>query len=278
MREPVRDVFNRFGLTKVASPLLDLLQSGVATLGSGLGMHMGANALFKLFSKTKAGHRFGVNQAATGLRHGMANKKINPVVSALANFGLGPESTAHYEAARMMGRKLKEQLGQQTDTALIGLREAIGQSPHISNAPIVGHIPEAVHGLANARTSVLDRLPTVDADAKTNWKQRLLLGGLAAGATAVEPHAALHMGINGTRQLVAHSALGKRFMQRGLQKGLEGQKIGPVRGALTDLVLSPAALDPQRIGLAANAELGSRAPQLAAQLPQVSALLKRDRT
>lgn len=268
------DALGRFGLAKVASPLLDLLQTGLMTAGTGLGMHAGMNVAFKLFSKSKAGHRFGVNQLAAGLRHGMEGKKLNPVVSAMANFGLGPESTAHYEAARALGGQLKG-LGGQANTALAGMRDAIGQSSHLGHAPIVGELPESIRSLDNARTSFMDRLPTVGADAKTTWKQRLLMGGMAGGAIAADPHAAIHMGINGGRQLIANSRVGQKFMQNGLQNGLQGKKIGPVQGALTDLLLSPAALDPQRIGIAAHAELGPQAPQMAAQIPQLADLLRR---
>lgn len=234
----------------------------IGSMALGAGLHMGANAGFKTFRNSHAGHEFEANQIASGYRQAIAGKKVNPVVRNVATFGVGPEVMVNYDLGQGLGGQMKDMSKGKRYRTLKKLRKNVAMTTHVKEAPVGKSIVPAVNRILDGRTGIMDKMPTVASNAAPTMGQKALSAGLGAAAVAAEPHAAIHMGINATRRAVATSSKGKEFMRDQFVNGVRRGGVSKAVSAATDLAVSPAALDTRRLG-AAMAKEHAANPRLA---------------
>lgn len=216
----------------------------------GTGMHMTANLGYKGLRATGAGHRFEAGQVASGYRHGMAGKRINPIIKNVATFGLGPESLVNYDIGRHLGQEASTLSKGRRYRELKKLRKNVAMSNSVREAPIGRSVVPAVNRILSGEKGIMDRLPTVAAGAKSTLGQRAVSAGVGAAAAAAAPDSLIHMGINATRNALGKGRIGKKFMDDQFNRGLSSGPIGKLKSHLTDILVSPAALDTRRLGAA----------------------------
>jgi len=226
----------------------------LGTLALTGGLHAGANAIMKGLKGSHIGHKIEAAQMATGMRHAISKQKLNPVVNNIATYGIGPESLVSYQAGNALGNQMSG-LGKGGQYKYLKkLRKNIAMTNEIKNAPVTKDIVPAVNRVLENKQSFMDKLPTVASDAKPTILQRAASVGLGGAAIAAEPHSAIHMGINAIRDRIGNSSLGTKFMKDQFVQGVQKGNASPLVSNATDLLISPAALDTQRLGAAITKE------------------------
>lgn len=227
--------------------------------GTGLGLHMGSNLLQKGLRRWAPG--LGQRQFASGLAHGLEGKKMHPIMDAAIRYGAGPEYLAQYGMGQLASKQVAGMSPAQRDAYLHQAGSMLGETKHLAKAPIIGDMPGGIAAYRKGDQRWFHKLmPTVAQGAKTPWWQKAVVPAMAAGATALNPAAALHWGpqlaVNTIRDRISKSFRGKKFMANELAQGARGVPVSAARKHLTDLLLSPAVNAPRDIGLAANKEYG----------------------
>lgn len=249
--EPPHKPMIRWGV--VVTPNLEK-QAMLGTLALTGGLHAGANAIMKGLRNSHVGHKIEAAQMATGMRHALTKKKLNPIVNNIATYGIGPESLVSYQAGNALGNQMTG-LGKGGQYKYLKkLRKNMAMTNELKNAPMTKDIVPAVNRVLENRNSFMDKLPTVAHDAKPTVLQRAASTGIGAAAIAAEPHSAIHMGINAIRNRVGKSSLGTKFMKNQFVQGVRNGEASPLVSNASDLLISPAALDTQRLGAALTKE------------------------
>lgn len=231
---------------------------GTALLAGGL--HFGTNAAMKALKNSHMGHSLESAQFATGMRNALQGKKLHPVAKDVMQYGIGPESMVSMDAGSLLGKHLSTLPKAKQFKNLKKIRKAVGMTESIKNAPIVKDIIPGINRHLSGNTTILDKIPTVPINHQTTKLQKALSLGLGAGAVAADPHSIVHMGINAIRKGVGESAKGQEFMKNQFMSGIKNKPLNPALSAITDIAVSPAALDTRRIGEAAYKE--SQNPRL----------------
>jgi len=227
----------------------------LGSLALGAGLHMGSNALYKGFVRnTDRGRGFEAGQVATGYRHGLEGKKINPIARNVATYGVGPESLVNYDLGTELGKQLAPMGKGKRYRQLKKLRKNVAMSEHVRHAPMGESVVPAVNRILGNKQGFMDKIPTVAAGAAPTLGQRAVSAGIGAAAIAAEPHTAVHMGVNGIRNFVGRSKQGQTFMKEQFKQGLQHGNLSRPAQHAADLVISPAAFDTRRLGAAMRAE------------------------
>ena len=226
---------------------------GTALLAGGL--HFGTNAAMKALKNSHMGHSLESAQFATGMRNALQGKKLHPVAKDVMQYGIGPESMVSMDAGSLLGKHLSALPKAKQFKSLKKIRKAVGMTEAVKNAPIVKDVIPGINRHLSGNTSLLDKIPTVPIDQSTTKLQKAISLGLGAGAVAADPHSIVHMGINALRKGIGESSKGKEFMKNQFMSGIKNKPLNPALSAITDIAISPAALDTRRIGEAAHKEL-----------------------
>ena len=226
---------------------------GTALLAGGL--HFGTNAAMKALKNSHMGHSLESAQFATGMRNALQGKKLHPVAKDVMQYGIGPESMVSMDAGSLLGKHLSTLPKAKQFKSLKKIRKAVGMTEAVKNAPIVKDVIPGINRHLSGNTSLLDKIPTVPIDQSTTKLQKAISLGLGAGAVAADPHSIVHMGINALRKGIGESSKGKEFMKNQFMSGIKNKPLNPALSAITDIAISPAALDTRRIGEAAHKEL-----------------------
>lgn len=227
----------------------------LGTMALAGGLHLGANMAMKALKGTQTGHNLESSQFSTGLRNRLNNQKLNPVVKNVATYGVGPEALMSHDAGTMLGDQLAPLSKGRQFREMKKIRKGLAMTDSLRQAPIVKDVIPGINRTLENRTSVFDKLPKVPINQQPTRLQKALSFGLGAGAVALEPHSAVHMGINATRNAVGNSQMGQKFMKDQLIQGVQNKAPGKLMSTAMDLAISPAALDTRRIGLSAYNEL-----------------------
>jgi len=248
------------------SPSLLRRLGTIAAMGTAA--HVGANAINKHFFSSAAGQG---GRLAAGLSHALAGKKMSPWAERMMRFGLGPESTMHYQMGQQLGNVVRQAPKARQAEILAQMRAHIGSLPELKNAPLSSAIH---HGLdpsvLKKQESWLSKFPTVAHDAPERLRDKAIPLAAGAASMAAAPDLAIHYGINTIRDRLGHSQLGQTLMAHGLHQGVEGTTPSKLMKTLIDYGVSPAALDTHRLGLAVNAAAARKGvdPQEIAQYVQ----------
>jgi len=210
--------------------------------------------------------------AHLGLQHGLTGSAIHPLAQRTMKATAGPEALTSYEAAHAIGKNLAHlPTEEQHNVFHHTLNQTIGKDA-LQNAPIAGPVRQAmmheVSGTAptlKAHGGGLNRVGAEIYSRGVGGMSRLTntpfdtpLQRAARGAVAAVPIAAgvaadpigmgMHAGFNTGREIVGNSKWGKGKMEEMLNQGLEGKTYSPGAQKAIDYAVSPALLDPMRIG------------------------------
>jgi hypothetical protein len=228
----------------------------------GAGLHVGANALQKGFRNSQMGHNYEHDQIAKGYQHALEGRQINPVLKNIKTIGIGPESMLHYNIGHKLGTKMSRLPENARSLALNTMRNGVASSRHIQKAPLGNAVVGGIDRILSPKPQgMVGRLmgkvfPTVAAGSKPTIGHRLVSSGIGAATVAAAPHSAIHMGFNAARRGIATSEIGKGFMKSQFLKGVQGATApSRLRQGLTDMLVSPAALDTRRLGTAIHSEI-----------------------
>jgi hypothetical protein len=232
----------------------------------GAGAHLGANSAFKAFSNTGAGHRFEAGQLASGYDHALKGQKLNPIAQNIANYGVGPEALAHYNLGQGLGTQLADMGKGGRYRFLKKLRKNIAVTEHIKDAPIARAVVPGINRILDNNMGVMSKLPTVAAGSTPTLAQRGVSAALSAGAIAVAPDTAVHMGLNAIRSAVGNSAKGQDFMKKQFVEGAKGNMMNSAAGFAQDIAVSPGSRYPRMLGEAVAKEIGTAPTALTGSL------------
>lgn len=218
--------------------------------------------------------------AHRGFQHGATGSRISRGADRAMRLLLGPESLVQYDAARAAGEKMYNLPPKQREAALQALSSGAQElasrgvlranAPKVlGEAPVIGALQQAARhdvlgstpklkskgllaGVYGKAVDLMSRSRETPFQTPTQKVVSNVVGASPAAAlAAADPWgAATHMGWNLARETGAKTQLGKEITKNQLRKGLAGVKPGKWEELASDIVASPAFLDPQRIGSA----------------------------
>jgi len=229
-----------------------LLGAGAAKLGlTGLGTHVASNLAGK-FIRSKVGRGFSVRRMETGLRRGMKGRRGGDMTRGLLSTVVGPEAHMSHDIGKKMGASLH---GMSSDKRKVTLELYLRQLNKLEGKQLP-HIENLKDGIKRVLKEPekkgvwkhIEKHRTLDAG-KAVSKNEQRIGRLLGASTAVaHPSAAAHYGLNAGRELLSESRVGKKFLQRSFDRGVEGKIPSKFRQHIFDAAVSPAALDTNRAG------------------------------
>lgn len=216
------------------------------TLGAlGMASHIGSNLLVKATHGTQLARAARARLLAKGIQSGIAGKPQ----SALNRAGqilLGPEMFLTEHAGRRLGSELSTMGRGRQVRALKKLRKVVAISPQLQHAPV---FEDVVGGI---NRTLENKLPKPGVPMNPSSLSQAAAYSAIPAAAITEPSSLVHMGINIARKGVAESGPGQEFMKNRLVQGLRGYAPGGRSMAAVDTLVSPAALNAQRIGAKVN--------------------------
>jgi len=247
----------------------------LTVMGLGALSHLGANLAVKATHGTRLMRNVRAAGMARGVRRGIAG---NPqgVGSRMTETWLGPELIAPEHAGAVIGKSVRAHTKGQRYRALKKLRKGVAMNPELQHTPIVQDIVGGVN-------RVLSRgVPRVGRERSASLLQKAAPYSLAPALALTEPSALVHGAVNVARKVVAESGPGKTFMRKKFIQGMTGKSSDKIKGLagaeyvtgrlardpivsaqrilgspqmpggakarLIDTLVSPAALDTQRLG------------------------------
>lgn len=118
------------------------------------------------------------------------------------------------------------------------------------SAGVDKYLSQGAHPAPESALGRLTRRITTSPASDPGTVGKAVAGVLGAGAVVAEPHLALHGAMTAGRNLLSKSRTGQRFMRNeavlGALEGSLGERLSPGISALSDLALSPAALDSRK--------------------------------
>lgn len=240
---------------------LDKQGSLLGLLGLGTAMHVAPNIAMKAVKSTERGHRALTNTFAAGLEHGRAGKKLHPNLDNALTYGIGPESMVEYRLGRKFGARLAQYPPHIQEKMLETMRHnvnlrfdqlPVNQQKELLHTPLVGSAKRYFDGEGEGKIKDFLVSKGVPEDAKPTILNRAADVAMLGGAAAVDPHLLVQPAISLARKKTAESEFGQRFLKRQFENGESGVPLGRAKEILTDMVVSPGALDPYRVGRAMN--------------------------
>lgn len=236
---------------------LEKRASLLGLLGLSAGVHIAPNIAMKAVKSTDAGHRALTNTFSAGINHGRTGQKLHPNLNALTTYGIGPESMIEYHAGRALGKKLQNYGDEGSDFYLNALKRNVNhrfssvsetQKKELMHTPLIGTVKRYLDGEGEGRINRFLTNRGVPEDAKMTLAQKAGNVAMLGGGAAVDPHLLMQPGISYLRKSVGQSQLGRNFMKKQFENGEKGVKLGKAKELATDLLVSPGALDPYRVG------------------------------
>ena len=250
-----------YGLAKIANSdtntnTFDKNASLLGLLGLAGAIHVAPNIGMKAIKSTKAGHDALTGTFSAGVEMGQTRKKLHPNVQSLIEYGIGPESLVDYRLGHRLGEKLRDIpidkqerfLNKAKGMGEAHIRNANGVVEDIEKVPILNTFTNYIEGRGENKVKKGLMRMSVPSDQPVTWKNKAGNIAMLGAAGAVEPHLLMQPAISATRKAVAKSNMGQKFIDNQFHKGREGQKLSKAKELGLDLALSPAALDPYRIG------------------------------
>lgn len=230
-------------------------------LGLGTAMHVAPNLAMKAVKSTERGHKALTNTFAAGLEHGKTGQKLHHNLDSAMTYGIGPESLVEYRLGRKLGDKLSkyppeiqekmmETMQRNVNTRFNQL--PVNQQKELMHTPLIGTAKRYFDGEGEGRIKDFLVGKGVPVDQGPSKLNRLGDAAMLGGAAAVDPHLLVQPAISMARKKTAESAFGKRFMKRQFENGEQGVGLSRAKEIATDMLISPGALDPYRVGRAMN--------------------------
>lgn len=233
-------------------------------LGFGAAMHVTPNIAMKAVKSTDKGHRALTNTFAAGLEHGKTGQKLQHNWDSAMTYGIGPESLVEYRLGRKLGDKLSKYPPEIQEKYMSIMERNINarfnqlpvdQQKALMHAPLIGTAKRYFEGEGDGKIKDFLVKRGVPADQAPSKLNRLVDVGMLGGAAAVDPHLLVQPAISMARKKTAESEFGRRFMKQQFQNGEQGVGLSKAKEFATDMLISPGALDPYRVGRAMNQTL-----------------------
>lgn len=236
---------------------LEKRASLLGLLGLSAAVHVAPNVAMKAVKSTESGHRALTNTFSAGINHGRTGQKLHPNLNAAATYGIGPESMIEYHAGRALGKKLQSYGDDGSEFYMNALKRNVNhrfnsipeaQRKELMHTPLIGTVKRYLDGEGEGRISRFLTNRGVPEDAKMTLAQKAGNIAMLGGGAAVDPHLLMQPGISYVRKTVGQSQVGRNFMKRQFSNGEKGVPLGKAKELATDLLISPGALDPYRVG------------------------------
>lgn len=233
-------------------------------LGLSTALHVTPNIAMKTVKSTDKGHRALTNTFAAGLEHGKTGQKLKHNWDSALTYGVGPESLVEYRLGRKLGDKLSKYPPEIQEKVMATMQRNINarfdqlpvdQQKQLMHTPLIGTAKRYFDGEGEGKIKDFLVKRGVPADQAPSAMNRLGDMAMLGGAAAVDPHLLVQPAISMARKKTAESEFGRRFMKRQFQNGEQGVGLGKVKEFATDMLVSPGALDPYRVGRAMNQTL-----------------------
>lgn len=233
-------------------------------LGLGTAMHVAPNIAMKAVKSTDRGHQALTNTFAAGIEHGKTGQKLHHNWDSALTYGVGPESMVEYRLGRKLGEKLSKYPPEIQEKYLATMQRNINarfnnlpvnQQKELMHTPLIGTAKRYFDGEGEGKIKEFLLKRGVPADQAPSKLNRLGDMAMLGGAAAVDPHLLVQPAISMARKKTAESEFGRRFMKQQFQNGEQGVGLGKVKEFATDMLISPGALDPYRVGRAMNQNL-----------------------
>lgn len=236
-------------LKKEASGLLGLL-------GLAGAVHVAPNLVMKAVKSTQKGHDALTGTFSAGLDMAREGQKLHPNAQSLIEYGIGPESLVDFRLGQKLGEKLRNIPPENQERFLQkakGMGEAqirsMGIDPKdMEKVPVLNTLVNYMEGRGENKVKKGLMRMAVPADQPVTWKNKAGNMAMLGGAAAVDPHLLMQPAISGARKMVAQSPIGQKFMDNQFHKGRVGETINKGKEVAMDMIVSPAALDPYRLG------------------------------
>lgn len=271
-----------YGLAKIAEVNQQPNEEGksmrssmLGLLGLGAAVHVAPNLAMKAIKSTKSGHNALTGTFSAGVEMGQTGKKLHPNAQSLIEYGIGPETLVDYQLGQRLGAKLKDMPADRQERYLAKLkgmgeaqvRSSGGSVEDLEKVPVLNTLSNYIEGRGENKIKRGMMRMSVPADQPVTWKHKVGNLGMLGAAAAIDPHLLMQPAISGTRKAVAKSTIGQNFMDNQFHKGREGKNLSRMKEIGYDLAVSPAALDPYRMGKFINEKAS---PELNNQLKDVS--------
>lgn len=234
-------------------------------LGLGAAMHVAPNIAMKAVKSTKKGQEALTGTFSAGLEMGRSGQKLHPNAKSFMEYGIGPESLVDYQLGRKLGDRIKDYSPEKQERFLRraqGMGDAHMRANNISpeeidKVPYLNTLKHYMEGKGENKVKNTFMKMGVPEDKPVTWKNHAGNLAMLGGAAAVEPHILMQPTISGVRKATAQSEIGRKFMTNQFKQGQEGKNVSKAKETLYDLAVSPAALDPYRIGRFSKEKLPS---------------------
>jgi len=223
--------------------------------------------------------------AHQGLQHSLTGSKINAGAMRSIKSLAGPEAMGAYDAAHALGSRVAH-LPTEQQRQIFQAASTAGSHPALGEAPLLGSLHRAVgHELAGTApvaeakglaaklyskgVGAMSRIVNTPFDTGLQRAAKSAVG-IAPLATAAATHpigTAAHAAVNGVREVAGNSQTGQKVMKNMFQKGLNGSVLSPGVEKAIDYVVSPAVLDPLRVGQAFRKVSPEAATHAASMIP-----------
>lgn len=233
-------------------------------LGLGTAMHVTPNLAMKAVKSTERGHRALTNTFAAGIEHGKTGQKLQHNWDNAMTYGIGPESLVEYRLGRKLGDKLSK-YPPELQKKYMDIMERninarfnklpVDQQKELMHTPLIGTAKRYFEGEGDGKIKDFLVKRGVPADQAPSKLNRIGDMAMLGGAAAVDPHLLVQPAISMARKKTAESEFGRRFMKRQFENGEQGVGLGKAKEFATDMLISPGALDPYRVGRAMNQTL-----------------------
>jgi hypothetical protein len=254
----------------------------VGTIAAGAALHGATNAAVKALEHERSGlagkilnpahralHRTKTSFTAEGMKRGLKGKSAMGFGGHLTRTWGLPEVTSGAEAGHTIGANLATLRPSHRYRRLRKLRKSILKSQYVKDAPIGNTAVGAINRVISDTEAM--RAPRRKNTITKKDGGTAILAGLA-GAPAIPLTAgkmAIHGGINMARVGTAKSKVGKDFASKGFKRGIKGHLPSKGAQAASDYGLSPAAMDPHRLGHAVSQETTANQRRLAHAMTRV---------
>ena len=210
--------------------------------GFGLLSHLGSNLLVKGLHSKRFMQKARAGLFAQGISGGISGKPQS-LLHRMLQTNISPEVFVPEQAGRLLGSELATMSKGRQIRTLKKLRKATAMLPELQHTPV---FEDVVGGI---NRTLEKGVPKMGVPMEPSMLSKALPFALGpAAALAGEPGALIHAGLNAGRQALAGSSAGKKYMQHGFTSGLKAPIQEGGRTRAIDALVSPAALNSQRIG------------------------------
>lgn len=221
----------------------------------GLAVHILPNIMMKIIKNTKLGHKLLTYTFELGMQHGKKGIILHYNFRSIIEYGIGPEIATEYYIGLEIGKLEAKERKSFKNEFIQGFFETVEENldtmtneemKEINKTPIISTVSNYVRRDKQKGINDLKYLTVKEGRVtKLNIFINILLLVLLS---LINFHLLIQPIICFIRKQTAKSKFGKKVLKGNFQKGYNGYNISFTKNVAIDLLISPAVLDPMRIG------------------------------